>query len=412
MDADSEGSSDPPSGSSDDVVMVPNLRRDRDGTLRLMSWWRQDRVRSARVMVVGAGAIGNEVIKNLALLGIGHIVLVDRDSVEMANLSRSVLFRESDEGRSKVMVAAERAKELNPGVQITAMHSDVALDVGLGVYRRMDVVIGCLDSRWARLVVNNACWLTDVPWVDGAIQEMFGEVRVFVPGQGACYACTLTAADWTILRETRPCSGLAIGNVLEGKVPTTPTIASIIGAIESQEALKLIHGMATPAGKVFVFRGLTMEGDLLTLRERADCQSHYTFADVVELPEAKASTTTFRDLLTAAAERLGGQPYLDLRGREVVSELECPSCGSRERIGLVEARLTPAHAFCPVCDHDMRDPDTTHVVTGDEWFVDNTLQSAGIPPLDIIAARSAGSAVAFELTGDAPDVLGEMLDDD
>ncbi|MCH8857110.1 MAG: HesA/MoeB/ThiF family protein, partial [Proteobacteria bacterium] len=234
-----------------DVVAVPDLRHDRAGTLRLISWWRQEAVASANVMVVGAGAIGNEVIKNLALLGVGHVMLVDRDTVELANLSRSVLYRERDEGRSKAHVAAERAEELNPSVQVRALHGDVAVDVGLGVYRRMDVVIGCLDSREARLTVNNACWLAGIPWVDGAIQELFGEVRVFVPGQGACYACTLTDADWTILREARPCSGLALANVLEGKVPTTPTIASIIGAIEAQEALKIIHGMASPAGKAF-----------------------------------------------------------------------------------------------------------------------------------------------------------------
>ena len=220
----------------DAVVTIPNLRRDRNGTLRLMSWWRQDRVEAARVMVVGAGALGNEVLKNLALMGIGHLFIVDRDEIEAANLSRSVLFRERDEGRRKVEVAAAQVRDLNPTVRTAALHGDVTADVGLGVFRRMDVVVGCLDSRYARLAVNNACWLVGVPWVDGAIQELFGEVRVFSPGGGACYACTLTDLDWRILREAQPCKGIAIGNILEGKVPTTPTISSIIAGIQSQEA--------------------------------------------------------------------------------------------------------------------------------------------------------------------------------
>lgn len=389
-----------------DPIVVPDLKRDRAGTFRLMSWWRQDRVKAARVMVVGAGAIGNEVIKNLALLGIGHLVLVDRDTVELANLSRSVLFRERDEGRSKVEVAAERVRDLNPDVQVTPLHADVSSDVGLGVFRGVDVVIACLDSRAARLAVNNACWLTGTPWVDGAIQEMFGEVRVFVPGDGACYACTLTTADWAILREARPCSGLALGNVLEGKVPTTPTISSIIGGIECQEALKFIHGMPSSAGKAFVFRGLTMEGDLLALRERSACLSHRALGEVVELEEARAESATFADLLKLGSERLGGEVFIDLHDRELVAVLECPACGDRQELALMESRVTPAHAPCPACGHGMRDPETTHIIVGGGALADTKLSDAGIPRFDILETRTASSSVSFELTGDKGAVLG------
>ena len=84
-------------------------------------------------MVVGAGALGNEVIKNLVLMGIGHIFIVDFDTIELANLSRSVLFRESDSGRKKAEVAAARAKEINPNVHVQYVHGDVTTDIGLGV---------------------------------------------------------------------------------------------------------------------------------------------------------------------------------------------------------------------------------------------------------------------------------------
>ena len=386
-------------------VQVPDLRRDRYGTLRLMSWWDQEVVAAARVLVVGAGAIGNEVLKNLALLGFQDLVVVDRDVVELANLSRSVLYRAADEGRPKAEVAAERVRELNPDVQIFAVNGDIERDIGLAVFRHADVVIGCLDSRAARLWVNNACRKTGTPWVDGAIQEMFGEVRVF-GATGACYACTLTNADWKVLREARPCSGLAMGNILEGKVPTTPTIASIIGAIQVQEALKLVHGMGSTVGKAFVFRGITMEGDRLTLNERDDCLSHYAFGDVVELSDRGAATTTFRDLLALAEEALGGQAYIDLHGREVVSLLECPSCGHSTQLGVLEAQVTPDLAPCPHCGFAMRDPETTHTVTTLDWFVDRTPADVGLPALDIVEARTATASVAFELTGDASTAVG------
>lgn len=393
-------------GGRDAVVTIPDLRRDRSGTLRLMSWWVQERVQQARILVVGAGAIGNEVIKNLALMGVGHLFVVDRDVVEMANLSRSILFRERDQGRRKVAVAAERVKELNPGVRIEAIHGDVTIDVGLGVFRRMDVVIGCLDSRHARLAVNNACWLAGAPWVDGAIEDMFGEVRVFVPGHGACYACTLTELDWQILREARSCRGIDMANILEGKVPTTPTIASIIGAIQSQEALKFIHGMASHPGKAFVFRGLALEGDLLTLQEKQECQSHYTLPEIVQLEGARAATTTFRELLGLARVRLGDDAYLYLRDREMVSHLDCPACGERREVGILEGKMDRAELQCPACRHDTREPELTHVFTGSEPFADFTLARSGIPPLDIIEARSSRGAVGLELTGDESAVMG------
>jgi adenylyltransferase/sulfurtransferase len=216
------------------------------GTFEFISWWEREKVENAKVMVVGAGALGNEVIKNLVLMGIGHIFIVDFDTIELANLSRSVLFRESDSGRKKAEVAAARAKEINPNIHVQYVHGDVTTDIGLGVFRRMDVIIGCLDNREARLAINRFAYWIDKPWVDGAIQEFFGLARVFVPGQGACFECSLTEQARRDLALRYSCPLLARENVLLGKVPTTPTIASIIAAIQAQEALKTDHGSGAP----------------------------------------------------------------------------------------------------------------------------------------------------------------------
>ena len=92
------------------------IDEDRYSRLNLIGWWDQQRLREARVLVVGAGALGNEVLKNLALVGIGHITIVDFDVVEDSNLSRSVLFRASDSGKPKSVVAARSVVDLNPDV--------------------------------------------------------------------------------------------------------------------------------------------------------------------------------------------------------------------------------------------------------------------------------------------------------
>src|SRR5262245_43211228 len=155
---------------SDELLLIDD--GDRYSRLRLISWWKQEKLQAAKVMVVGAGALGNEVLKNLALLGVGQVFIVDSDAVEASNLTRSVLFRAKDAGRAKAECAAERVKEINPDVKTVALRGNVITDVGLGVFADMDVVIGCLDNREARLWINRQCWKTGRAWVDGAIQEI------------------------------------------------------------------------------------------------------------------------------------------------------------------------------------------------------------------------------------------------
>ncbi len=122
-----------------------DFEEDRYSRLRLIPWWDQDRLKNATIMVVGAGAIGNELIKNLTLLGIGKILVFDMDDIENTNLTRSILYRRSDVGRYKAEVAVERAMEINPDVKAKAFVSNIIDDVGLGLFRRMDVVLGGLD---------------------------------------------------------------------------------------------------------------------------------------------------------------------------------------------------------------------------------------------------------------------------
>ncbi|MBV8488154.1 MAG: ThiF family adenylyltransferase, partial [Planctomycetaceae bacterium] len=197
---------------------------DRYSRLRLISWWNQERLAVAQVLVVGAGALGNEVLKNLALLGLGTVYLIDLDEVEPSNLSRSVLFRAEDAGLAKAQVAARRARELNPEITVIPMHGDVITDVGLGLFAEVDLVIGCLDNREARLWVNRQCWKTGTPWIDAGIQEIQGVVKVFVPPDSACYECAMTARDYQLLNLRYSCPLLRREDILAGKVPTAPTI--------------------------------------------------------------------------------------------------------------------------------------------------------------------------------------------
>ncbi|MDX2039516.1 MAG: ThiF family adenylyltransferase [Isosphaeraceae bacterium] len=369
---------------------------DRYARLRLIPWWRQEKLAAARVLVVGAGALGNEVLKNLALLGVGTTFVIDRDVVEPSNLSRSVLFRASDGGRSKAEVAAARAREINPEVVVHALRGDVVNDLGLGFFRSIDVVIGCLDNREARLWVNRQCWKVGKPWVDSGIQEIQGVVKVFTPPDSACYECAMTERDYQLLNLRYSCPLLTRDQILEGKVPTAPTIASMMGAFEVQEALKLIHGMPVDAGSALVFNGVTNQFYKTKLPFRDDCLSHETYPDPEPLPLGRRDTA---EALFAAVEgRLAGPLTLALE-RDVVVEFHCPSCDRRVEVFRPRTQVKLSESDCPQCGRPAR-PEMATAVDQGSPLASRTLAELGVPAFDIVRVDGAEGSGFYLLEGD------------
>lgn len=379
-------------------IVITDPDSDRYHTFGYISWWQQEVVRNATILVVGAGALGNEVLKNLALMGIGNILIADFDTIEDSNLSRSVLFREGDRGERKVDVAAKRVKELNPDVNVQAWHGNINYEMGLGVFRHVDAIIGCLDNREARLSINRFSWAVNRPWVDGAIQELMGIVRVFWPGQGACYECTLNDLDYQIINLRYSCPLLARQNILQGKVPTTPTSASIVAAFQTQEALKLIHDMEVEAGKGLMINGLTNDIYKTQYPVKEMCMSHSTMEPIVELPQVTAVSTTLGELLAIAKEKLGDEAAIEFDG-EVVTTMNCLDCGEDFPIFKKMARLYENESVCPNCGGH-REMNMTHRISGDEDFLDRTLAEMDVPALGIIRARNGKERLYLELTGD------------
>ncbi len=377
---------------------------DRYSRLRLIPWWRQERLAAARVLVVGAGALGNEVLKNLALLGVGTVVVIDLDAVEPSNLSRSVLFRAEDGGQSKAVVAARRAGEINPEVRFHAIRGDVITDVGLGLFADVDVVIGCLDNREARLWVNRQCWKVGTPWVDAGIQEIQGVVKVFVPPDSACYECAMTARDYQLLNVRYSCPLLRRDQILEGKVPTAPTIASMMAALEVQEALKLIHGMAVAAGSALVFNGVTNQFYATKLPFRDDCLSHETYPDRVETPLGHAATAA--ELFAEASKTLAGPLTLALE-RDLVATIHCPRCDHRAEVFRPRTVVSMAEATCPNC-REPGHPEILNAIDQASPLADRPLATLGIPAYDIVRVDGLEASGFFLLAGDRAASFGRQ----
>ncbi len=179
--------------------------------------------------------------------------------------------------------------------------ANVMQDCGLGLFAWADIILAGLDNREARLWINRAAWKTNRPWIDGAIEGINGVARAFLPGKAPCYECTLGETDWAILDRRMSCNLLLHEATSEGRVPTTPTISSIIGGIQVQEAVKLLHGMPTLASKGYVFEGLHHTSYVVDYTENPECLSHYILDKIVEIHQS------LKCVDTGAAAQAGGR---------------------------------------------------------------------------------------------------------
>jgi molybdopterin/thiamine biosynthesis adenylyltransferase len=389
-----------------------DIHEDRYSRFRLIPWWDQTKLQTARVLVIGAGALGNEILKNLALLGFERIVVVDLDKIEESNLSRTILYRSSDVGSYKADVAARSTAALAPNAKVKSIVANVVQDCGLGIFEWSDVIIAGLDNREARLWINRCAWKMNRPWIDGAIEGINGIARVFVAGTEPCYECTLGETDWKLLEQRMSCNLLLREANTEGKIATTPTISSVIAGIEVQEAVKLLHGLPTLAGSGFVFEGLNHTSYKVEYTANPDCMSHFTFESVTSLPH-KSSEWTLEDLRRRGAEDLGAknlsaQDAVVEFSRDIVHELECPACGTKEEVFAPLGSIRFEQGRCPR-DGQMRVVRTIHSYDGSEDFGKRTLDQLGLPLFDVFTVRMGEKEQAYLMAGDKSAVLGEGL---
>jgi molybdopterin/thiamine biosynthesis adenylyltransferase len=374
------------------------LGETRFSRLEEIEWWDQARLKEARVLVAGAGALGNEILKNLALLGVGNVIIADMDSIEESNLSRSVLYREGDTGQPKAERAAAAVRDIYGEMRVFALTGNLLAAVGLGCFRWADVVLGAVDNREARVFINTACAQVGRPWVDGGIDVLYGIARGFRPPATACYECTMSSVDWELLNKRRSCSLLARRAAAQRGTPTTPTTASIIGATQVQEAVKLLHGRESLMGRGWIFDGENFDCYTVSYPVDPQCGWHEP-PNPVETHDELGWETDLGKIWDVAAARLGGLDALDL-SRELVQRARCPGCGDTADIYRVAESVTAEEILCPRCGVE-RQPDFFHSITEPKNFAGKTPRTLGLPRWDILWARRGETTVGIELSADA-----------
>lgn len=188
-----------------------------------------EKLRSAKVCVVGAGGIGNPVITQLVAMGVGKLRIVDRDVIEVTNLHRQHLYTDDDIGRVKVEAAAERLRKLNPGIEIEPVPTSVTKFTAEGIVKGFDIVIDALDSVDARYALNDACIKHNIPLIYAGAIGVTGSVSTILPNNSACLRCMFPE----LKEEEMPaCS-------TEG---VHPSVLYLVAGIQVSEAIKIITG--------------------------------------------------------------------------------------------------------------------------------------------------------------------------
>ena len=333
---------------------------DRHARQRAIDGYRQDAVHALRVVVAGAGAVGNEVVKNLVLAGVRDLRVVDFDRVEAHNLSRSLFLAESDIGRPKARCVAHGAARLDAAARVVWQAGDVRDALGLGQARGAHCLVGCVDNFEARLYLNELAMVAGTPWVDAAIDARHVGVTVFPnarageqPVPPACYECALPASVYRRLAQRQSCGGLRRLAAREGIVPTTAVTAGIAGALAVGEVLRVTGCDArapapVEAQRVF-FDTLGGSANRLRLARNPDCPA---CADALRGVPIEGCAASARALEAVVARIAPAADAIALQA-PIVWACECVHCGPDERsralVGSRASRHTDAIARCARC---------------------------------------------------------------
>jgi len=229
-------------------IMLPSI--DVTGQARLLD---------SRALILGLGGLGAPVAMYLAASGIGHLVLVDHDDVELSNLQRQIIHETKSIGKPKVQSAKVRIDNINPGIVSTLIGHKLAGPELIEQVRLADVVIDGTDNFQSRFHINKVCVETNTPLVSGAVIRLEGQVSTYVPGSNnCCYRCLYPEGEEVM--ETCSENGVLA------------PVAGIIGSIQATEAIKVLLGMeGILLNRLLLLDAATMEWRTIKMRKDPAC---------------------------------------------------------------------------------------------------------------------------------------------
>lgn len=334
------------------------MNEDRYLRHSLIDWFDQETVRRMSVIIVGAGAVGNEVIKDLALLGVGRFHIIDFDRIEIHNLTRSVLFDDAQIGRYKAEIAALTGTHLNPEAQFAYSTDDFWDCLSIADIGRADAVFCCVDNFRARIRLNKLCLIAGTDLYNAAIDSRFAAVEAYhfsAASRGACYECQLPASVYARMGERYSCGWLKKRSFREKKIPTTILTASLAASAMCSSFMHR-HNQpgvekGAPEGAFRLFSDtITGRSSVVRIDENPDCPECSSVG-----PRRHVFRT--RGRIDSGLESLSHtNPDLVLKlSDQIVTEARCVVCGSRQPFYDRAERFDDSLVECPDCGAKARD---------------------------------------------------------
>ena len=221
----------------------------------------QRKLKQASVLVIGVGGLGSPIALYLAAAGVGHIGIVDPDSVALSNLQRQVIYANSNLNQKKVESAKKRMLDINPNIQVDVFCEGFSLNNAERIAEDYEILVDGTDNLASRYLINDLAILTQKPYVYGSVFQFEGQASTFFARQGPCYRCLFPIPPKA---GTIPASNeVGVFGILPGT----------IGTIEATETIKLILGIGEPLfGKLLLYDALDMSFQLIHLKKDPDCK--------------------------------------------------------------------------------------------------------------------------------------------
>lgn len=340
------------------------MNDDRYQRHSLIDWFSQDLVRSAKFAIIGCGAVGNEVAKNMALLGVGNLDLYDFDIIELHNLTRSVLFREKDVGKTKVDVAAARVKGLDPNISAIPFFGDFWDSLSFEKASSYDTIICCVDNFEARIKLNQLCQITSTNLINTGIDSKYGIIELYpfkeIP-KTACYECNLPTGVYKELQKRFSCGWLKKVSYIEKKIPTTIITSSIVGSYATALALNILRDSSNVESKKIFIDSFTGNSTISGFNKNKNCPNCTSEPDGYQIIKAKSNIHNTLNSINIS------DSHSITTSEPILVSTRCVNCDSSDKIIFdLASKYDSTIIRCPKCNQQTVNIDISDIFSINE----------------------------------------------
>ena len=361
-----------------------------------------EKIKDTKILVIGAGAGGNEVLKNLALMGFGYFTIVDFDPIEDSNLSRTTLFSKDDIGKSKAEIAAKALQQisLHESPNMQGINTKIQ-EVGKQIFIENDIVICCVDTMDARAFINDWCVKLKKPFFEMGFERFVVQISFF-PNENpsdACFREVIGFGDFVGTRQS--CSKLKMIDKKLEHIPTIQVAAALAGVLVATEIIMFLKGESRLKNKVLQYAADYHRILEIDYQQNESCPLHEDIIYKKFNSNLKVSENRFCDLLTELKQNFNSDFYITWN-EEYIYSINCEHCQEEIIIKKFKSEIFDNERWCSKCQSHYNDSEgvKTQWLMNKELFLTNQnhqfflelpMSDFGIKENDIIVVNNLQS---------------------